>query len=608
MAEYIPIVFVDMQEREIAERNRLRRRRDNLVQKSNSVGLGEDEERELLVITMLLAIEGVEADLVKKALELILSGASSDEVATVFDHPEDKAPVLDPFFIGLAKEMAKLVRHKVAYHVGGRLPTQLPGREPRGPVALTDVERSFAAVFGLLQLERRTDPNDPRFADAVAAALGEYSRTSDLFDRVLGILADEGLRSVDLAGAAALQTRNSMQRDVSTEQWAGVVRILRDDGVVASDRLLVLKTRNALANYIGVDEGGPPSSLVIDLPNLEAAVDVEILADNLHAMQAMYFCAMLDEVRLFQVVDKLVDLFQRGMLPFGKGPAGDLLYAYWKSSSDRIAEPERRNMYARSFGFPGGDPASGTPNREFNDLWLRFLSAVSAYVRQFTVDNLLRSSIPVTISQEQMRKAGRDLGANLSLHGYGITYFVATELQKQVNKHIQLLSDEDVKSAFGARDMWQVIDQVATLELGGARNSVRYRTMATSGAIVIRWLANHARDLASPATTSILNLEEIRSARPSRQGHKPMVNPTDSDLVNAVEQWLAVTGTPEARVEQYSQPVESPNMTAAPIRVPAMARDLLSSVGIAAGMDPGTNGNGNGYGSYSSGGYDYGTR
>ena len=45
--------------------------------------------------------------------------------------------------------------------------------------------------------------------------------------------------------------------------------------------------------------------------------------------------------------------------------------------------------------------------------------------------------------------------------------------------------------AYGARDMWQVIDQVATLELGGARNSARYRTLATCGAIITTWLAKN---------------------------------------------------------------------------------------------------------------------
>jgi len=210
------------------------------------------------------------------------------------------------------------------------------------------------------------------------------------------------------------------------------------------------------------------------------------------------------------------------------------------------------------------------------------------------VDNLLRSDIPLTISQEQVRKAGRDLAANLSLHTYGMAYSLATDVQAEVNEFIALLSDPEVKAAYGARDMWQLIDQVATLELGGARNSIRYRTMANSGAIIIRWLAKKAQVLAGSGLATVIDLSQIRNP-PPRNG-KATVNPTDSDLISACEQWLAVTGTSDMRVEEYSESIEGPNMTSAPVRIPAAARDLLASVGVQAGVH--TNGNGRGYGRY----------
>ena len=69
----------------------------------------------------------------------------------------------------------------------------------------------------------------------------------------------------------------------------------------------------------------------------------------------------------------------------------------------------------------------------------------------------------------EVRKAARDLAANLSLHGYGWANFMATELRQQIKDATELLSDKQIQSAFGARDMWQVIDQVAMQELGGFR-------------------------------------------------------------------------------------------------------------------------------------------
>ena len=56
-----------------------------------------------------------------------------------------------------------------------------------------------------------------------------------------------------------------------------------------------------------------------------------------------------------------------------------------------------------------------------------------------------------------------------------------------------------------------MVDQVATLELGGARNSVRYRTMANAGAIIIRWLANNAEGLASVGRAWLLDPASLSS-------------------------------------------------------------------------------------------------
>jgi hypothetical protein len=155
-------------------------------------------------------------------------------------------------------------------------------------------------------------------------------------------------------------------------------------------------------------------------------------------------------------------------------------------------------------------------------------------------------------------------------------------LQNQVKEIIGLLSDQEIKNAYGARDMWQVVDQVAALELGGQRDSIRYRTMANSGAIIIRWLANKGNELASVNLGEVLNTNEIVRPRIHPKGDKVTLNPFDSDLVNACERWLAVTGTPDAQVETYSDPYEAPPTTSRPIQIPAAARQMLESVGVSA--------------------------
>jgi hypothetical protein len=438
----------------------------------------------------------------------------------------------------------------------------------------------FAAVGMLLDdgvrisdPERGPDlPDDKRFQRALAAVRGDFKALEKLFVNVYSELVEQ----------ATVTDAGKSKAVIRAIDLARVTRELDSRGIKFDDGYLAVYVRSALEEQVnGSGDGAVASTIDIKLPDLETDVDVEIAKDNLDAMQAIYFAATLEDLKFFQVIDKLVELFHQGMLPLGRGSAGEGIYQYWRRSNDRMTEVERRNLYARAFGFPGGDATTGTPNREFQDLWFRFVSAVSEFNRQVAVDQLLRAGsrgpgIPFAVSAEQARKSGRDLAANLSLYGYGVAYFAATELQDQINEILDIYRDEELRSAYGARDAFQVIDQVATLELGGARNSVRQRTMATAGATIIRWLARNIDKLTSIGHGLFLD--------PTPNGfdpkHRPMDEPTDRDLIDACEQWLAVTGTSDQRVEEYAQPSEGPNMTSRPIQIPGgIAKDLLDSVG-----------------------------
>ena len=56
----------------------------------------------------------------------------------------------------------------------------------------------------------------------------------------------------------------------------------------------------------------------IDLPDLDDESASEIRQTNLRATQALSFSAMLEKMRWPQVRDKLVELFNAGVLPFGR--------------------------------------------------------------------------------------------------------------------------------------------------------------------------------------------------------------------------------------------------------------------------------------------------
>ena len=478
---------------------------------------------------------------------------------------------------------------------------------------LSEKEREIAFVCGLLQLDNITDHEQPRFVRQVAQAQGEYRHNVKLFDAAHAKFSarsqvtvqsqiDQGSLSATVIGSikpggsitarnapAGLAAGGAMEPDgagtvaaLSSRTLAQVVRRLAADRVSANDTWLSSKLESAFGVLTGAADGRPPSALEIDLPDLEEAVDIDIIQENLNAVQAIYFSYQLEEMRLYQVVERIVELFRQGLLPLGRSRVGDYLYRYYQKAAERINEGERRDLYFRCFGAPGGNPNAGEPNREFNELWLRFVSAVSSFSRQLTVDQLLRTKVPMSVSQEQVRKAGRDLGANLSRNGYGIAYFAATEMQKSILEFRDVLSDPDLRNVFGARDMWQVVEIVNANYLGGSRNTHRFRTQSRNGAIIIRWIANHVQRLSNVAGP-VLMTDQIVNAhmRPAAADHKPTVEPSDWDLVNACEQWLAVGGVQDASIEQYAQPIEAPMAGARPIgAMPQLARDALDAVGI----------------------------
>jgi len=409
-----------------------------------------------------------------------------------------------------------------------------------------------------------------KFVDAFYKAIGETSGAFTLASAVLPILDEEG----DPTGKA------NEPGEVESKEFARVVRCLIERGVTTPVPQLRRRVNECLNKIQQVGEDQPLSDVGISLPDLNEVGNYQIQEENVRLMGPIICSAMFEELKVFQVLDKLVEQAQNGTLVTSRGKAGEMLYKYWKETPNRMSEGERSNLYALTLGTPGGD-SSGMPNRDFNDLWLRFVSSVSSLVRQRTTDQLLRSTFPAAISQQQVRKAARDLALNLSSRGYGMTLYLALELQSQIKMIIQLLSDKEIMGIYGARDMWQVIDQVATLELaGGARNTARYRTLATCGAIITAWLANNVKKYNSSTSRMIIDTDEVLSIDPPTSSDATRT-PTDYDLVNACELWLADTATSDDQIEQISQnPRESPMMTSRPVQIPAIAREMLDQAGI----------------------------
>ena len=77
-------------------------------------------------------------------------------------------------------------------------------------------------------------------------------------------------------------------------------------------------------------------------------------------------------------------------------------------------------------------------------------------------------------------------------------------IHAQLVDALEVLEDPEVLLAYGARDIWELIDTLARLELGTVPEVSRVRTMAASGSAIIAWLTDE---------TSIVSEEVVDAAQ-----------------------------------------------------------------------------------------------
>lgn len=362
-----------------------------------------------------------------------------------------------------------------------------------------------------------------RFVEAVTDAVKRFNANRDLFREVFRVLLDEGRKDPDDPNSDST---------VHARLLAEVAGRLIEDRIPFNHpqirRFIVTALTQALSSRVD----GTASDIDIRDIDLEAGTAVDIVASNVLAVAGLYRAAMLEEMKLFAVADKVAEHFTIGMIPISRGPAGDRLFTWIREAPNRFSEVERRAIYGRVLGLAQGNAQNLLPNREFSDLWIRFLSIVSVLARETDIQ------VPRSATAEQALKSARDLAVNLSLHGFGVAHFAAVETQQLLQQVLDMLQQSEILSAYGTSDYLQLTDRLSGMYLGGSVNTVRYRTMAQAGFNIMRWLADHAPQLSSSNAISSTQLFE------------------DRVLVDNVERWLAVTGTPDASVQKYTDPVD----------------------------------------------------
>lgn len=88
-----------------------------------------------------------------------------------------------------------------------------------------------------------------------------------------------------------------MTQVIYAKQYAQIVRLLREQGVSATDPQLALRFQVARATVLDGRQARIASQIPIDLPDLEDHTQAEIVKDNVIAVSALYFAAQLEELK-----------------------------------------------------------------------------------------------------------------------------------------------------------------------------------------------------------------------------------------------------------------------------------------------------------------------
>lgn len=435
---------------------------------------------------------------------------------------------------------------------------------------------SAAAVLGMVLLDGEADANSASLRTAMQRAwlesIGEMPATgAPPNDKV-------PLSTVYAFIAETLPRFKGGNSAIAHQEFAFVARSVIANG--ASIKFghpdLESAIRIALDQYVQSRATGdslslPPGTLPGGTQN--AGGDADLNSDNIRVIGLVYPLALLEKALPLRVADRVAELFMNGLLPFGQGAAGKALDDYYWETEDRLNEAQRRSQYARMIGMPGGEVSKEVaPNKNFEQLFLRFISAVSEFTRQREVDRMFttRTSILAT-TDEQVRKCAFEVAQNASLYAWGGSFHVAARINRHLQRAIEILNQPAVLRVYAASNHWQVIERVAQQDFGGAPNWAKYSTMAQAASRIFDVLARNTPALSASASgipflfdpalvgnvgigSTIGGVAPITTTSTRATGG---LSPADTNqILTSVQLWLAVNGVRDDQVRQYAQPAE----------------------------------------------------
>jgi hypothetical protein len=421
---------------------------------------------------------------------------------------------------------------------------------------------SAAAVLGMVLLDGEADANSGSLRTSLQRAwlesIGEMPSTGAApNDKV-------PLSTVYTFIADTLPKFKGNNTNIAHQEFAFVARSVIANGtsIKFGHPDIESSIRIALDQYVQTRAAGdslslPPGTLPGGTQN--AGGDADLNTDNIRVIGLVYPLALLEKALPLRVADRVAELFMNGLLPFGQGAAGKAIDDYYWETEDRLNEAQRRSQYARMIGMPGGEVSKEVaPNKNFEQLFLRFISAVSEFTRQREVDRMFttRTSILAT-TDEQVRKCAFEVAQNASLYAWGGSFHIAARINRHLQRAIEILNQPPVLRVYAATNHWQVIERVAQQDFGGAPNWAKYSTMAQAASRIFDVLARNTPALSASASGVPFLFDPALASSTTASRPPSGLSPADTNqILTSVQLWLAVNGVRDDQVKQYAQPVE----------------------------------------------------
>jgi hypothetical protein len=249
-------------------------------------------------------------------------------------------------------------------------------------------------------------------------------------------------------------------------------------------------------DLVGFGKTGAPEFENLSYPHITPDFDESVVPSQLHAAAELYYIYQHERMKIFQVVDVLLRLFQEGSMRIQRGPGARGLYLLEKWKPLRYTLRDRMLAYKRAFNYGNAQvPAGAVVNRTFHRQFEGFMASIGQYFRDLLIGEVIRGGQLIDQrpfgSIGTVQRIGLDLRFALDRATYGNVFALTMETGHYLKTVLKLLDSPDIKKAFDANTKWDVVEAVSNRYLGGIADPSQRAKMAESGRRVLQFAADN---------------------------------------------------------------------------------------------------------------------